>query len=84
MVDPKPDKSGTEPSVEKGILASDGGAPHEEGEVVYRRIETTEGTGGLKPPVNEETNARARAREIAPAITPLIIGFTLLWRSFHC
>ncbi len=26
----------------------------------------------------EETGARARAREIAPAITPLIIGFTLL------
>ena len=78
MVDPKPDKSGTEPSVEKGVLASNGTPPHEEGEVVYRRIETSDGGGGLKPPVTEETGARARAREIAPAITPLIIGFTLL------
>ena len=78
MVDPKSDKSGTEPSVAKGTLASEGGPPQEEGEVVYRRIETTEGNGGSKSPIAEEKGGRARTREIAPAITPLIIGFTLL------
>ena len=60
------------------VVGSDGNTPQEEGEVVYRRIETTEGGSGSKPPLSEETSARAGAREIAPAITPLIIGFTLL------
>jgi signal transduction histidine kinase len=81
MIQPETEKSATEPSVpEKGAGVSSNGSPlHEEaGEVVYRRIETTEGTGGSRPPSPEETGARARAREIAPAITPLIIGFTLL------
>ncbi|HYN26115.1 MAG TPA: histidine kinase dimerization/phospho-acceptor domain-containing protein, partial [Pyrinomonadaceae bacterium] len=81
MVQPKTERSGTEQSVpEKGAaVGSDGSVPNEEGgEVVYRRIETTEGNGGSRSPSPEETSARARAREIAPAITPLIIGFTLL------
>jgi signal transduction histidine kinase len=78
MADPKPDKSGTEPSAGKGPLASEGGAPHEEGEVVYRRTETAEADGGQRPAIAEDIGVRARAREIAPAITPLIIGFTLL------
>lgn len=78
MAQPNPDKSGTEPSVpEKGAAAATGSIPHDQGEVVYRRIETTEG-GAPRSPVTEETGARARVREIAPAITPLIIGFTLL------
>jgi signal transduction histidine kinase len=78
MVPPTPDKSGTEPSVEKGALASDDSTPHDDGEVVYRRIETVEDNGGSRSPLAGETGARARVREIAPAITPLVIGFTLL------
>jgi signal transduction histidine kinase len=46
------------------------------GEVVYRK---TDGSGGTQPdsppPAGE---SRPRVREIAPAITPLVIGFTLL------
>lgn len=44
--------------------------------VVYRRIEPSDGEGPRvpQPPVS----SRPRAREIAPAITPLVIGFTLL------
>ncbi|MCM3873977.1 MAG: ATP-binding protein [Pyrinomonadaceae bacterium] len=78
MATPDTETSGTEPGdPAKGTGgASDAGAPQEEGEVVYRRIETTEDGGPSKSPVAEET--RGRAREIAPAITPLIIGFTLL------
>ncbi|HKR61749.1 MAG TPA: ATP-binding protein [Pyrinomonadaceae bacterium] len=41
--------------------------------VVYRRTEPTDGTGTPPP-----DSARQRTREIAPAITPLVIGFTLL------
>ncbi|MDQ3172574.1 MAG: ATP-binding protein [Acidobacteriota bacterium] len=81
MVQPKTERSGTEQGVpEKGAaVGSDGSAPNEEGgEVVYRRIETTEGNAGSRPPSPEEPGGRARAREIAPAITPLIVGFTLL------
>jgi signal transduction histidine kinase len=78
MVPPKPDKPGTEPGVEKDALASDDSTPQEQGEVVYRRLETTQGNGGPRPQPTEETPARAGVREIAPAITPLIIGFTLL------
>jgi len=81
MVQPKTERSGTEQSVPEkdAAVGFDGGAPNEEeGEVVYRRIETTEGNGGSRSPSPEEPGARARAREIAPAITPLIIGFTLL------
>lgn len=40
-------------------------------EVVYRRTEA-DGPGGIRPPI------RVRVREIAPAITPLAIGFLLL------
>jgi len=80
MAQSETERSGTEQSVpEKGAAAGHGSAPDEErGEVVYRRIEPTEGNGRSRPPAPEETGARARAREIAPAITPLIIGFTLL------
>jgi signal transduction histidine kinase len=79
MVLPKPDKPGTDHAVpEKGPATEDGGSPQAEGEVVYRRIETTPANDESKSPATEETGPRARAREIAPAITPLIIGFTLL------
>jgi len=81
MVQPETERSGTEQSVpNKGVAVGGDGtpSPEEEGEVVYRRVETTEGTGGSRSPSPEETGARARVREIAPAITPLIIGFTLL------
>ncbi len=44
-------------------------------EVVYRRVEPG-GEGGPNPQTPK--SVRSRAREIAPAITPLIIGFTLL------
>ncbi len=46
------------------------------GEVVYRRVEPT-GEDGPNPQAPKRS-MRSRAREIAPAITPLIIGFTLL------
>lgn len=80
MAQSETERSGTEQSVpEKGAAAGHGSAPDEErGEVVYRRIEKTDGKGRSRPPAPEETGVRARAREIAPAITPLIIGFTLL------
>jgi len=42
------------------------------GEVVYRRPDFA-GSASQRPP-----GIQARAREIAPAITPLVIGFTLL------
>lgn len=44
-------------------------------ELVYRRIEP-DGTQPAAPPPPQ--GARQRMREIAPAITPLVIGFTLL------
>ena len=80
MVQPETERSGTKQSVsEKGApVGSDGSPPQEEGEVVYRRIEATEENDELGSPSPEETGARAHTREIAPAITPLIIGFTLL------
>ena len=44
--------------------------------VVYRRVEPADsGLSGGPPPSD---SPRARAREIAPAITPLVIGFALL------
>ncbi|MEP6921048.1 MAG: ATP-binding protein [bacterium] len=46
------------------------------GEVVYRRVEPTGGDG--PNPQAPKRSMRSRARGIAPAITPLIIGFTLL------
>ena len=53
----------------------DAQAPGEGGEVVYRRVDAKGNGqwGRLPPPVT-----RARGHELAPAITPLIIGFTLL------
>lgn len=54
------------------------GAPANEhnADVVYRRVEPDGTTSpSTPPPVNEQ---RQRVREIAPAITPLVIGFTLL------
>lgn len=46
------------------------------GETVYRRIEPTDGKAPGAPPPPEGT--RPRTREIAPAISPLVVGFTLL------
>ena len=58
--------------------ASDGSAPQAEaGEVVYRRLETDEESAGVKSS-SADPGSRGPTREIAPAITPLIIGFTLL------
>jgi len=49
--------------------------PGEHGsEVVYRRTEP----GGATSPNTAPANERPRVGEIAPAITPLVIGFTLL------
>lgn len=59
-------------------MGSDASVPQEGGEVVYRRIDGADGDSEARSPSPEESRARARAREIAPAITPLIIGFTLL------
>ena len=51
-------------------------APGEHGsEVVYRR---TEPGGATSPNIPSVKEPRPRVREIAPAITPLVIGFTLL------
>jgi signal transduction histidine kinase len=49
--------------------------PGEESQVVYKRV-TPDDIAQQPKPLSEAT--RARAREISPAITPLIIGFTLL------
>lgn len=46
------------------------------GETVYRRIEPNDGKGPGAPSASEVP--RPRAREIAPAISPLVVGFTLL------
>ncbi|MDQ3668134.1 MAG: ATP-binding protein [Acidobacteriota bacterium] len=83
MAPPETKNPGTEQSVpEKGAaVGSDTRASHDdddEGEVVYRRLGTNESDGGSTPRSPEEAVARTRTREIAPAITPLIIGFTLL------
>lgn len=48
---------------------------NDSGEVVYRRVEPA---AENQPQKQEPKGLRSRAREIAPAITPLIIGFTLL------
>ena len=42
--------------------------------VVYKRVEPVDSTGAPQAPVSR----RRRVREIAPAITPLVVGFTLL------
>jgi signal transduction histidine kinase len=51
-------------------------SPGEESEVVYKRVTPVDDIAQQPKPLSEAT--RARAREISPAITPLIIGFTLL------
>jgi signal transduction histidine kinase len=81
MSQPETERAATKQSVpEKGAaVGTDGSSVQEEGgELVYKRIDTTQGNGGSRLPSPEETGSRGRAREIAPAITPLIIGFTLL------
>ncbi|CAN5704077.1 hypothetical protein BH20ACI3_BH20ACI3_02810 [soil metagenome] len=79
MGKPKIERSSSEQGVRESSAAvgSEGSAPEDGGEVVYRRIETG-GDGGSRSPSPEETVAPAGAREIAPAITPLLIGFTVL------
>ena len=59
-------------------VQSNNSAPASEhaGEVVYRK---TDGSGGTQPGVPlPPPEARQQVREIAPAITPLVVGFTLL------
>ena len=56
----------------KDVLTQD---PVDEPEVVYRRPDIAGNPNGQPGRIE---SIRARAREIAPAITPLIIGFTLL------
>lgn len=68
-----------ESDLEKGAaLASDSVTPSE-GEVVYRRIDTTQGKGSSRSPSPEETGARGHAREIAPAITPSSSASPCCW-----
>ena len=45
------------------------------GHTVYRRVEAA---GGPQPDAAPPESARPRSREFAPALTPLVIGFTLL------
>lgn len=82
MVQPESERSGSQRSVPgKGAVGSDGDPTREgHGEVVYRRNESEDQAGAMPsmPPSPEDKGHRSRAREIAPAITPLIIGFTLL------
>jgi signal transduction histidine kinase len=80
MVQPKTDKSGTDSSVPEEAVArgSKITPPREGGDLVYRRSDEPEGESISKSFFPEETGARSRAREIAPTITPLILGFTLL------
>ncbi|MFN2512184.1 MAG: nitrogen regulation protein NR(II) [Pyrinomonadaceae bacterium] len=81
MVQPNTEKPRSKQSVpEKGTAVGGEGSPPQEeaGEVVYRRIDTAAGDTGSRSPSSEETSSRSRTREIAPAITPLIIGFALL------
>jgi signal transduction histidine kinase len=59
---PEPKNQGTEDPVDKS-------------EVVYRRRDSTGSSKGQRAMAD---NIRVRAREIAPAVTPLVIGFTLL------
>jgi signal transduction histidine kinase len=78
MVQPETKKSDGHRGVPAKTLASDGSALQTEaGEVVYRRLEKDEESAGSKPSP-ADPGSRGPAREIAPAITPLIIGFTLL------
>ena len=51
----------------------DGEENDEQARVVYRRVGSND-----EEPATEIEGVRAHTREIAPAITPLIIGFTLL------
>src|SRR5678815_2172331 len=47
----------------------------DEGQTVYRRVEVA---GSAQPDAGPLESARPRPREFAPALTPLVIGFTLL------
>lgn len=81
MGQPETDTKGREQGADVG---SDAGASQDiaanapGGDSVYQRVNTSAGDGGPTSPPPEESGARAPAREIAPAITPLVIGFTLL------
>lgn len=80
MVQPETKKSDRHRGVSAKTpeAASDGSAAQAEaGEVVYRRLETDEESAGVKSS-SADPGSRGPTREIAPAITPLIIGFTLL------
>lgn len=80
MVQPETKKSDRNRGVSAKTpeAASDGSAAQAEaGEVVYRRLETDEESAGVKSS-SADPGSRGPTREIAPAITPLIIGFTLL------
>ncbi|MGH9969813.1 MAG: two-component system sensor histidine kinase NtrB [Pyrinomonadaceae bacterium] len=94
MVHPKKERSGPEPGGGKGQADNNGtpSGPPPAGsasqvpkepavsgdERVYRRVEPVDSESKLGPLPREVSRVRARAREIAPAISPLIIGFTLL------
>jgi signal transduction histidine kinase len=80
MAQPETERPGTKrsaPEKDAGV-GSDGRPTDQVGEVVYHRVEGAQGDIGIGSPEPERISVRARAREIAPAITPLIIGFTLL------
>ncbi len=76
MAEPEPETTITDPSAKDVGKDVAPGGMGEEAAVVYRRVGPTEpGSHPLRPSPQE---AQPRAREIAPAITPLVIGFTLL------
>lgn len=80
MVQPETKKSDGQRGVPAKTpeASSDGSALQAKaGEVVYRRLETDEVSAGYKSS-SADPGSRGPTREIAPAITPLIIGFTLL------
>jgi signal transduction histidine kinase len=69
----EPEESATAGSDDQ---ASDWAQGESDGEVVYRRAGPTEDNGSRIRSAGE--SGESRGREIAPAITPLVIGFTLL------
>jgi signal transduction histidine kinase len=85
MAEPETDTTAQSPRTaepeESATAGSDGRASsaaqsEPDGEVVYRRVGPTEDNGLRNRSASE--SGQARGREIAPAITPLVIGFTLL------
>ena len=73
----KPAREDSTPTALRLSATRESAASSRDGEVVYRRVAAAENAepGASSPAV---TWARGRSREIAPAISPLIFGFTVL------